>query len=211
MESLVDVVHVKLILEYLKRYAVVVLVFAAMGVGGSVLYNNFLKSETFVSGSKILVNRDAGNSVSQQYTAMMADADVIQTYDDIINSYAILSVATKQLKQSDDTMFSDLSASELAKTIKINHKGKSQVFSIQATTESKEKSIKSVNAVAEAFSKKIGKIMSVSEVSILTRGETSVSKGGMSDKLILLLGAVIGGTLEFLLSVGLEVRRVLKK
>lgn len=91
-----------------------------------------------------------------------------------------------------------MSTTELKKAISVSTQQNSQVFSLQVKTDSPEKSAAVANTVANVFRGQIKKIMSVNNVTIVSRASTPDAPSFPNKKLFALAGAVLGLILSFL-------------
>lgn len=91
-----------------------------------------------------------------------------------------------------------LSTDELKKAISVQTQQNSQVFSLQVKTDDPQESAVVANTVANVFKQQIKKIMSVNNVTIVSRASTPDSPSFPNKKLFALAGAVLGLILSFL-------------
>ncbi len=92
----------------------------------------------------------------------------------------------------------NMSTDELKKAISVSTQQNSQVFSLQVKTDSPEKSAAVANTVANVFKGQIKKIMSVNNVTIVSRASTPDAPSFPNKKLFALAGAVLGLILSFI-------------
>lgn len=92
----------------------------------------------------------------------------------------------------------NLSTDELKKAISVQTQQNSQVFSLQVKTDDPQESAVVANTVANVFKQQIKKIMSVNNVTIVSRASTPNSPSFPNKKLFVLAGAVLGLILSFL-------------
>ena len=92
----------------------------------------------------------------------------------------------------------NLSTDELKKAISVQTQQNSQVFSLQVKTDDPQESAVVANTVANVFKQQIKKIMSVNNVTIVSRASTPDSPSFPNKKLFVLAGAVLGLILSFL-------------
>ncbi|MQB59717.1 YveK family protein [Limosilactobacillus reuteri] len=92
----------------------------------------------------------------------------------------------------------NLSTDELKKAISVQTQQNSQVFSLQVKTDDPQESAVVANTVANVFKQQIKKIMSVNNVTIVSRASTPNSPSFPNKKLFALAGAVLGLILSFL-------------
>lgn len=89
----------------------------------------------------------------------------------------------------DDT---DLTADSVAKMISISNQPNSQVFSVNVKSSDPKMSKDIANTIAEVFKDKVASIMSVSNVSIVSKAMTNSKPVAPNVKLITLAGFVLG-------------------
>ena len=92
----------------------------------------------------------------------------------------------------------NFSTDELKKAISVQTQQNSQVFSLQVKTDDPQESAVVANTVANVFKQQIKKIMSVNNVTIVSRASTPDSPSFPNKKLFALAGAVLGLILSFL-------------
>ena len=92
----------------------------------------------------------------------------------------------------------NLSTDELRKAISVQTQQNSQVFSLQVKTDDPQESAVVANTVANVFRQQIKKIMSVNNVTIVSRASTPDAPSFPNKKLFALAGAVLGLVLSFL-------------
>ncbi|MGE9920730.1 YveK family protein [Limosilactobacillus reuteri] len=91
----------------------------------------------------------------------------------------------------------NLSTDELKKAISVQTQQNSQVFSLQVKTDDPQESAVVANTVANVFKQQIKKIMSVNNVTIVSRASTPDTPSFPNKKLFTLAGAVLGFILSF--------------
>lgn len=85
-----------------------------------------------------------------------------------------------------------VSADELQDHLKVSTQQNSQVFSLTATTGDPEESAAIANAVAGVFKRKIKTMMTINNVTIVSRASAPKGKSFPSNKLFFLGGAILG-------------------
>ena len=92
----------------------------------------------------------------------------------------------------------NFSTDELKKAISVQTQQNSQVFSLQVKTDDPQESAVVANTVANGVKHQIKKIMSVNNVTLVSRASTPNSPSFPNKKLFALAGAVLGLILSFL-------------
>ncbi|PEG94098.1 exopolysaccharide biosynthesis protein [Lactobacillus sp. UMNPBX10] len=172
----------------------------------------FVVVPKYTATTEILVNqKHENNDNGQAYNNQQADIQLINTYKDIITNQVILSKASKQLKNPVRIIKAthpavverngksyNLSTAELKEAISVQTQQNSQVFSLQVKTDDPQESAVVANTVANVFKQQIKKIMSVNNVTIVSRASTPDEPSFPNKKLFALAGAVLGLILSFL-------------
>lgn len=192
MNQLIDVQRVRVLLMLVRRYMLLIVAVTIVGAGVGVMLDKMIISHKYSSVTKILVDRKTDTDVAKQYVGQQADADVIETYSDIITSPKIMKDAVKTLRNTDDSLFSNVRESDLVEAIKIEHSGQSQVFIIKGISGTPVKAAKIANAVANSFQKNRPEIMSFSRTKIISPAKATVQRSGMSTQTIIAIGTIVG-------------------
>lgn len=163
----------------------------------------FVMTPKYSATTQILVNRKlSADMAGAQYQQAQADVQMISTYKDIITSPTVLKdVNTKLTGQTGYEEGID----NLKSAISINSQQNSQVFSITAKSTNPETAAKMANETATTFKNKVVKIMSINNVSIVSKATADDQPVSPRTKLNLAAGIVIG----LLLGIGLAFLREL--
>ncbi|KRN58370.1 YveK family protein [Limosilactobacillus secaliphilus] len=168
-----------------------------MGVLGFAVAK-FVVTPKYTANTEILVNqKHSSNNNGQAYNNQQADVQIINTYKDIITNSVILKQTSSQLNNSSSVAEKygrnyNMSVSQLKKGIKISNKQNSQVFSVAVTTDDAKKSAATANTIASVFKKRIKKMMSVNNVTIVSQATEPNAPSFPNVKLFTLAGAVLG-------------------
>lgn len=183
------------------NYKMLILWTVLMGLLGFVVAK-FVVVPKYTATTEILVNQKHGNNNGQAYNNQQADVQIINTYKDIITNKVILNEANKELNSSSKVANEygrnyNIPVSQLKDDIKISNQQNSQVFSVAVTTDDSQKSTAAANTIATVFKKRIKKIMSVNNVTIVSRATEPSAPSFPNVKLFTLAGAVLGFLLSF--------------
>jgi len=172
--------------------------------------SKFVIHPQYSSSAALLVNRKQdGDQAGVPYADQQADVQIINTYKDIITRPIILNTVVNNLTKPhkeqtasaqpaknklvaakyDDT---DLTADSVAKMISISNQTNSQVFSVNVKSGDAKMSKDIANTIAEVFKDKVASIMSVSNVSIVSKAMTNSKPVAPNVKLITLAGFLLG-------------------
>lgn len=157
----------------------------------------FVVVPKYTATTEILVNQKHTNdNDGQAYNNQQADIQMINTYKDIITNQVILNKVSHELN-STKTVHEygrsyNMSVTKLKNAIKISTQQNSQVFSVAVKTDDPNLSAATANTIARIFKKQIKKIMSINNVTIVSRAATPDSPSFPNVKLFTLAGAVLG-------------------
>lgn len=157
----------------------------------------FVVVPKYTANTEILVNqKHSSDNNGQAYNNQQADIQMINTYKNIITNQVILNKVSHELNSSQTSQgygrSYNISAAELKNDIKISTQQNSQVFSVAVTTSDPNLSAATANTIARVFKKQIKKIMSVNNVTIVSRAAAPDSPSFPNVKLFTLAGAVLG-------------------
>lgn len=158
----------------------------------------FVVTPKYTATTEILVNqKNADNDNGQAYNNQQADIQMINTYKDIITNQVILNRVSKQLDMAQTGKNYHMTTDQLKKAISVETQQNSQVFSLAVKTNDPAKSALIANTVANVFKSRIKKIMSVNNVTIVSRASVPDTPSFPNKKLFTLAGALIGLVLSF--------------
>ncbi|WP_342433486.1 Wzz/FepE/Etk N-terminal domain-containing protein [Neobacillus sp. FSL H8-0543] len=146
-----------------KRISLILsITFIAVLLSGVVSY--FLITPTYQSSTQLLVNQSKSDQATFQYNEIQTNLQLINTYNVIIKSNAILDLVIKNLNL-------DMTVGQLNEKITVANEKDSQVVNVSVTDENAETAAQIANSVANVFKEEIVKIMSVDNVSVLAKAE----------------------------------------
>ncbi|WP_239618853.1 YveK family protein [Cohnella mopanensis] len=184
-------IYLRLLLKRLWLIGVMAIVFC--GLAGA--YHYLYSDPVYEANSKVIVNssRQSDNS-KLDINEMNSDLMIIDTYKEIIATPAIMEkVVTNHSELG-------LNTYQLISKVKVTSSSKSQIMSISIQQSSPEKAALIVNSIAEVFKEEIPKIMSVDNVTILSRADAVNSSVPVSTGLMTKL--VIALVLSWVVSIG---------
>lgn len=157
----------------------------------------FVVVPKYTATTEILVNqKHSSDSNGQAYNNQQADIQMINTYKDIITNQVILNKVSHELNSSKTAReygrSYNMPVAKLKDAIKISTQQNSQVFSVAVETDDPNLSAATANTIAQVFRKQIKKIMSVNNVTIVSRAATPDSPSFPNVKIFTLAGAVLG-------------------
>lgn len=156
----------------------------------------------YTATTEILVNRKLSSQMQNaQFQQVQADVQMINTYKDIITSPTVLQDVNREIKNYPGYPGS---IDGLKQAISIKNSQNSQVFSVIAESSDANTAAAISNQVAQVFKKKIGKIMRVNNVSIVSKAIPAQAPSSPHKLLNLLAGLVLGVLVGVALAIVLE-------
>lgn len=157
----------------------------------------FVVVPKYTATTEILVNQKHTNDNNgQAYNNQQADIQMINTYKDLITNQVVLNKVSRQLNSAKTIReygrSYNMPVDKLKSTISISTQQNSQVFSVAVKTDDPELSAATANTIAQVFRQQIKKIMSVNNVTIVSRATAPDSPSFPNVKLFTLVGAVLG-------------------
>lgn len=163
----------------------------------------FVMTPKYSATTQILVNRKLSeNMAGAQYQQAQADVQMISTYKDIITSPTVLEAVNTKLERQSGY---EGNVDSLKSSISIKNQQNSQVFSITAKSTNPNIAAKIANETATTFKNKVIKIMSINNVSIVSKATADDQPVSPRTKLNILIGIIVG----LILGIGLAFLREL--
>ncbi|PGM56749.1 Wzz/FepE/Etk N-terminal domain-containing protein [Bacillus sp. AFS053548] len=147
----------------------------------------------YQSSTQLLVNqKETKDSSIYQNNQVQTNVQLINTYNVVIKSPAILEEVIKQLNL-------DYTVAELTKNITVVSEANSQVFTVSVQDTDPKQAQTIVNTIANVFQAKIKTIMSVDNVTVLAKADLSENPIKPNKKLNVVIGFAVG----LMISVGI--------
>lgn len=196
-ETVNNTIDLSRLMAILRKHFKMLIVWTLLaGVLGFVVAQ-FVVVPKYTATTEILVNQKHSNDANgAAYNNQQADIQMINTYKDLITNQVVLNKVSHQLNSAEVAReygrSYNMPVSELKDAIKINTQQNSQVFSVAVKTDDPSLSAATANTIAQVFKKQIKKIMSVNNVTIVSRAAAPDSPSFPNVKLFTLAGAVLG-------------------
>ena len=164
----------------------------------AVVISFFLLTPIYEANTQILVNQQADQTQSLTTTEIQSNLQLINTYNVIIKSPAILSLVIEELDL-------EMTPEQLTSKITVSNANDSQVVNINVQDEKHFMAVDIANTVATVFQQEIPELMKVNNVNILSSAvhleEPSPVKPNkmLNVAIALVLGLMIGVGLSFLI------------
>ncbi|MED4025092.1 Wzz/FepE/Etk N-terminal domain-containing protein [Priestia megaterium] len=164
----------------------------------SAVISFFVLTPVYESKTQILVNQAKNDQQLYNPQVVQTNVQLINTYNDIITSPAILDKVIKELKL-------DKSAASLSGQIQVTSAQDSQVAQIVVQDTSAERAADIANTTASVFQKQVPKLMNVDNVKVLSKAALGENPNPVKPQPLLnvaiaiIVGLMIGVGLSFLL------------
>ncbi|MFW3516986.1 Wzz/FepE/Etk N-terminal domain-containing protein [Staphylococcus caprae] len=180
MENTLDLMRVwEIIKKNWKLLVIIPLIFLIL----SAIFTFFLAKPKYEASTQILVSQKEKES-KMMAQEVQSNIQLVNTYAEIIKSPRILDDVAKENK--------DYSADKLSKMIDVNTEADSQILNVGVRSKSEKESEKIANDVAKVFSKDVPDIMSVDNVSILSKANGTAEKVSPRTIMNLFAGLILG-------------------
>lgn len=187
------------ILNILRKHIKIILISMLMVTTIATGITFFVMTPKYSATTEILVNRKlSANLQGAQFQQVQADVQMISTYKDIITSPTVLKDVDKQVEKYPGYPGS---IAGLQQSLSINNSQNSQVFSVTAKSTNPKTAVVIANSTAEIFKQKIVKIMSVNNVSIVSKAEINTKAVSPKKTLNIIVGLILGLLLGIILAI----------
>jgi capsular polysaccharide biosynthesis protein len=193
-----ETISLKELFQILRKRLAMILAITFIAALISAIVSFYFITPIYQSSTQILVNQKKGDNTNLQYNEVQTNLQLVNTYSVIIKSPAILDQVKKQLNL-------DMSVQELTNKINVASETNSQVFSVTVQDAKPELARDIANTTAAVFKEEVAKIMSVDNVSILSKAEITKGQSPMKPRpmanigIALVIGLVVSIGLAFLL------------
>ncbi|MFP8643710.1 YveK family protein [Priestia aryabhattai] len=161
MEESIDLKQLFVVIKR-RFWLIALLTIIAATISGVVSF--FVLTPVYEANTQILVNQAKSKEQFYNSSELQTNVQLIQTYNDIIKSPAILGEVTKQLNL-------DMTPKQLSNHIQVTNSQNSQVAHIVVQDTNARLAVKIANTTAAVFKKEVPKIMSIDNVSILAKAQ----------------------------------------
>ncbi|WP_102264486.1 YveK family protein [Mesobacillus jeotgali] len=193
-----ETISLKELMQTLRKRLNLILVITLIAVLISGIISFFFLTPIYQASTQILVNQTKNDQASYNVGEVQTNLQLINTYNVIIKSPAILDLVSKELDL-------DMAASELNGKINVQSQQNSQVVNITVQDPDAKKAADIANKTAEVFQREIVKIMNVDNVSILAKATIVDNQSPIKPKpllniaIALVVGLMAGVGIAFLI------------
>ena len=162
-----------------------IIIWSLLGLLLTGLYTFFLVTPTYQSTSKIVVNQTQNAEQAITNTDIQTNLSLINTYQGIIKEPIILQDVIANTG-------SEISLEQLRNKISVQTEADSLVFGVTVTNEKPYTAAELANATASSFEQKIGSILDVNSVTILSEAVANTNAVSPNTPMNLVLGLLVG-------------------
>ncbi|HFT2183585.1 TPA: YveK family protein [Bacillus cereus] len=159
-----ETISLKELFHILKKRLAMILVIAFGAAIVSAIISFFFMTPIYQSSTQILVNQKKQEGAVIQYNEVQTNIQLTNTYKVIIKSPVIL----EQVKEK---LGLNIPVQELNKRIEVTNEKDSQVVTVTAQDNDPKIARDIANTIAEIFKSEVAKIMSVDNVTVLSKAE----------------------------------------
>lgn len=173
------------IFKFIKNKIKMVIVWSMLGLLISSVYTFFIVTPMYESSSRIVVNQTQNTNQTITNTDIQTNLNLINTYQSIIREPIILEDIVRETQW-------ELTLNELRNKINIQTQENSLVFGISVHDENPYAASELANAIAVSFEEKIGDILEVESVTILSEAVPNLNAISPNTPLNLIFGLIVG-------------------
>jgi len=182
-----ETISLKELYQVLKKRLLIIILSILLSTTVAGLLSYYILTPQYEASSQILVNEKKAGETAYQSNDIQTNLQLINTYTVIITSPSILDRVISLLNLN-------LSADALKNQITVSSEKDSQVMNITVKSKNPKQAILITNTIADVAKQEIPTIMSINNVSILTKAdpEKKLSPVSPRKKLNLAIGVVVG-------------------
>jgi capsular polysaccharide biosynthesis protein len=182
-----ETISLKELLETLRKRLMLIVLITITAVLVSGVLSYFVLTPIYQASTQILVNQKKSDQNQYNYNEVQTNLQLINTYNVIIKSPAILDKVAEELKLG-------LTAEQINKEITVASEKDSQVINLSVQDPNPSRAAKIANKTADVFKSEISKIMNVDNVSILAKATVTDHQSPIKPRpmLNIAIGLVVG-------------------
>ncbi len=184
------------ILKIVKKRLFLIISFVVITVAVTTLLLFYLISPIYSAQTQILVNQNNVNQEVYGWTELETALQLIDTYNVIIKSPAILNKVIEELNLT-------VTSESLSNQISVSNENNSKVVNIIVEDEDFRQAVAVANKVAEVFKEEVPTLMNVDNINILSSAAIDDNPISVKPNKILFIG--IAGLTGLLVSIGLAI------
>ncbi|AQQ65937.1 MULTISPECIES: YveK family protein [Bacillus] len=159
-----ETINLKELFHILKKRLAMILVIAFGAAIVSAIFSFFIMTPIYQSSTQILVNQKKQEGTAIQFNEVQTNIQLTNTYKVIIKSPVILDQVKEKLGLN-------ITTQELNKQIEVTNEKDSQVVLVTTKDKNPKMARDIANTTAEVFKNEVAKIMSIDNVTVLSKAE----------------------------------------
>jgi capsular polysaccharide biosynthesis protein len=193
-----ETISLKELLETLKKRLLLIVSITVIAAIISGVVSYYFLTPIYQASTQILVNQKKNDQSLYQTNQVQTNLQLINTYNVIITSPAILDIVSKELDLN-------MTAAQLKEKITVGSEKDSQVVNLSVQDPDAEVAAQIANKTAAVFKKEISKIMNVDNVSVLAKADVGENPSPIKPQPLLnvaiaiVVGLMAGVGIAFLL------------
>ncbi|MBD7909409.1 YveK family protein [Sporosarcina gallistercoris] len=182
-----ETISLQELMNVLKKRFMMILAIAIVAITIAGVVSYLILTPIYQASTQILVNQEKVEQQGFNSQDIQTDLQLINTYNVIIKSPAILSIVIEKLDM-------DITPSQLTEQITVDSAQNSQVINISVTDPEPFKAVDIANTTGQVFQEEIQKLMKVDNVNILSPAEMPENPTPVkpNPKLNMAIGVVVG-------------------
>lgn len=173
------------IFKIIRKKIKFIIFWSLLGISIASIYTFFIVTPVYESSSRIVVNQTQNTNQTLTNTDIQTNLNLINTYQSIIEEPIILEDVLTATN-------SKLSLTELKNKLVVQTEANSLVFGISISDENPYIAADLANEIAKSFEQKIGNILEVQSVTILSEAIPNINAVSPNILLNLIYGLIIG-------------------
>lgn len=188
------------IAKILRKRLLLIFSVTVISIGISAGISFYVLTPIYHAQTQILVNQNSNLNDVYSWQSIETDLRLINTYNVIITNTAILIPVINKLNL-------DVTPEELAKQISVSNENDSKVVNISVLDSNPKHAVEISNTISEVFKEKVPELMSVDNISILSKAKLSENPIPIKPNKILniIIAVVIGLILGVSIAILLEI------
>lgn len=193
-----ETISLKELFLTLKKRLSLIIIITALATATSGIVSYFLLTPIYQSSTQILVNQSKSEEQIYNYNEVQTNVQLINTYNVIIKSPAILDKVIEKENL-------EMTTGALNELVTVSSEQNSQVVNISVQNEDPQKAADIANSIALTFQDEITKLMNIDNVSILSQAQLGENPSPIKPQpvlnmaIALVVGLMAGVGLAFLL------------
>ncbi|OHR74239.1 capsular biosynthesis protein [Bacillus sp. HMSC76G11] len=193
-----ETISLKELFQTLKKRLSLIIIITAIAAATSGIISYFILTPIYQSSTQILVNQAKSDQQAFNPGEVQTNLQLINTYNVIIKSPAILDKVIQQLDLN-------MTSGQLNENVAVASEQNSQVVTISVQDKDPKQAAEIANTISTVFQKEIAAIMNVDNVSILSKADLGIDPSPIKPKpvlniaIALVVGIIAGVGLAFLL------------